>query len=110
MKKRKSKSKTLTKIHPNTLKLKPACVSQYAACNGRLVTTAINPIPQPPAPQQPAPQPPALPVDSLGFDLDLENFNGEHSEEDIDLEDVSRAYYVTRVCSYYQVPRFETNH
>jgi hypothetical protein len=79
--------KTLTKIDPRALKPKPPALSLHATHKGKRVTTVVKPVRQPPVP----------PVNPLGFDLDLENFNEKHLEDDVAEEDVSRAYYVTRV-------------
>ena len=100
MGKRKAKNKTLTKIDPGTLKSKPLAVSQHATHKGTRVTTVINPVSQSPLPS----------IDPLGFDLDLTNFNEEHLGETISEEDVSRAYYVSRVCGSYRSWGFKTDH
>ena len=86
MGKRKAKH-TLTKIDPSILEFKPTAISQHASHGGARVTTAVNPI-----------QPSVPSVDSLLFDFDPGNFNEEHAEGDVDEEDVSKGYYVARVC------------
>lgn len=99
MGKRKARNRTLTKIDLSTLKFRPAAVSQHATQSGTRVTTSITPVRQPPAP----------PIDSIDFDLDPTNFDGEHSEDNLAEEDVSRAYYVTRVRDSYLTLHLETN-
>ena len=90
MGKRKTRSKTLTKIDPSILESKPAAVSQHAAQNGARVTATVNPIFQPPL----------SPVNPLVFDLDPGNFNEEHLEDDVGDKDASRGYYVARVRAF----------
>ena len=89
MGKRKVRYETLTKINPSALKAKPPAISQYAALNGTRVTTVINPVRQPPVPA----------VDSPGFDLNPTNVDEEHTEFEGE-DDISKTYYVTRVCKF----------
>ena len=85
--------KTLTKIDPATLlRKKPKTISQHAANNGVLVTTAVNPVRQPPAALDPL-------LDPLIFGPDASNFTDEHSEDD-GCDDGSKGYHVARVCIF----------
>jgi len=86
MGKRKVKS-TLTKIDPSLLKPKPYAISQHAAENGERVTTNIRPAHQPPE-------------DLPNFAADTSSFNEEYAEGDETDDDISRGYYVARVCSF----------
>ena len=87
----KRKKTTLTKIDPSSLKAKPQAVSQHATDDGIRVTTAVNPIPDPP---------PFAPADLDDFTADLERLVDEYLEDDT-LDDVSRGYYVARVRDVY---------
>ena len=95
MTKHKSKKVTLTKIDPSILKPKPVATSQHASHTGARVIATVNPV------RQPLP-----PADSLGFNLDLGNFDSDPGHPDLDPgnvgeecvdDDDSRAYYVARV-------------
>lgn len=95
MGKRKAKNSTLTKIDPSILKPKMVAVSQYAAHGGARVTTAVNPIRAPPVSS----------IDPFAFDFGFDSHveNEEEDEEDEDEQgedDVSKKYYVARVCVF----------
>ena len=86
----KRKKTTLTKINPSSLKVKPQGVSQHADDDGIRVTTAVNPIPDPP---------PFTPADPDDFTADLERLVEEYLGDDIVGDDISRGYYIARVRS-----------
>jgi hypothetical protein len=93
----KRKKQTLTKIDPSLL-LKQRAISQYAAEDGTRITATIKP----------AHQRPAAPVDDLpGFAANVSHFNGEHTEDAETDDDISRGYYVARVCIF-SSPSFYT--
>lgn len=94
---RSAAKKTLTKIDPSALKPKPFAVSQHATRSGVRVTKTINPIRQPP-------------VDPLILNLDPANFGEEPTGDATSDEDVSRGYYVARVCTFHLLLHVETNH
>ena len=97
MGKRKVKNKTLTKIDPSVFKPKPQATSLHDAGNGIRVTTTVKLT----GPSQP---PEAL-LDSAAFHVDIPN-----TTDDVIGEDVSRGYYVARVCSFSPIPLLETNY
>ena len=80
--------KTLTKIDPSIFKPKPAAVSQYATQNGTCVTSAVNPIVQPPPP-----------VDPIVFNFDLESIDEDPVAYDGEEDGTGEGYYVSRVCN-----------
>ena len=88
----KPKKTTLTKIDPRSLKAKPQVVSQHVTDDGIHVTTTINPVHDPPS---------VPPADTDEFSADLENLVQECLEDDSIGDDISRGYYVARVCGVY---------
>ena len=103
MGKRKGKTKTLTKIDPSILKPKLQAISQHAADNGTHVTTTVNPNLQPPVD-------PYHLLDPATFDADASGFDGECLEDGGDNDDVSRGYYVSRVCAFTLLPPHTKTH
>lgn len=91
----KNKSENITKIDPSTLNPKPFAVSQHAANDGTRVTTVVKPIHQPPTSQADL---------ANTFSADVQDSEGEHLEDDGGNDDLSRGYYVTRVCIF--IPSF----
>ena len=94
---RKGKTKTLTKIDPDTLGLKAYSFSQHATATGRRstrATTSINPT------VRNAPAPPPEPV---VFNPNPSNFVGDSSADEDDSEGASREYYIARVCFFYSL-------
>ena len=85
MGKRKAKS-TLTKIDPSILKPKLCAISQHAAENGGRFTTTVRPTHRPPE-------------DLPNFAANTSSLNEEYVEGDETDDDVSRGYYVARVCN-----------
>lgn len=85
MGKRKAKS-TLTKIDPSILKPKLCAISQHAAENGGRFTTTVRPAHRPPE-------------DLPNFAANTSSFNEEYAEGNETDDDVSRGYYVARVCN-----------
>jgi hypothetical protein len=96
MGKRKTK-KTLTKIDPSILKLGLHAVSQYAAGDGARVTTTVKP----------SRQLPAILEDLPDFSANTSGFN-EPTEGNDTEDDVSRGYYVARVCDFSFFSAFQT--
>lgn len=92
MGKRKVKSRTLTKIDPRILKPRLVAISQHATRGGARVTATVNPVRVLPV----------SPIDPLAFDLDPGDFNEgfEDDEEEPGEGDISKGYYVARVCIY----------
>lgn len=85
--KRKQKT-TLTKIDISSLKLKPPAVSQHADADGIRVTATVDPSRDPPE-------------DPDDFDADLARHTEAYLEDDDIGDDISRGFYVARVCGFY---------
>ena len=97
MGRQKSKRKTLTKIHPSLLKPRPQAISQHAADKRTLITTTVNLTSRAPPPLEPLPD--------VGIsDADLQNLIDENLRDDGAEEDISRGYYVARVCNLFPPP------
>ena len=90
-KRHRSKKFTLTKIDPAKLFSKPQAVSQYATDSGAAVTTTVNPVYD--SQEMPCEGPDT-------FDADPSNFKEEYLGDEDNEEEVARAYYVARVCSF----------
>ena len=91
---RKGKTKTLTKIDPDTLKIKAYSFSQHATATGHRptrATTSINPTVRNAAPLR----------EPVVFNPDPSNFVGDSSGDEDGSEGVSRDYYIARVCPFY---------
>lgn len=92
MGKRKVKNKLLTKIDPSLFKSKPQATSVHAAGDGTRVTTAVK-LTHPSDPLEAHPNSANIPADVL--DTANEGWEGGGADEEI-----SRGYYVARVCPF----------
>ena len=92
-----NKNKNITKIDPDTLKLRPFAVSQHTACDGTRVTAVIKSM------AGSICKPSTSQVDpSVTFSTDMLQFLGEYLEDDGNDDggggNISRGYYVAQVC------------
>ena len=92
MGKRKVKNKVLTKIDPSLFKLKPQATSLHAAGDGTRVTTTVQLTNHSDSLK-------ALPT-SPNFFVDVPDTTNEGWGDDGADDDVSRGYYVARVCFF----------
>ena len=86
---KKSSNENVTKIDPRTLALRLHAVSQHAANDGTRVTTALKPILRPPAQTAPS---------DFKHAPNTSSFDDEYLEDDGEIDDPSRGYYVAWVC------------
>ena len=95
--KARNKNENITKIDPDTLELRPFAVSQHAARDGTRVTAVIKSM------AGSIRKPSTSQVDlSVTFSADPSELEGEYLEDDGNDDggggDISRGYYVARVC------------